>query len=155
MLSRIARAIHRFRALSLARDLRYRRPDGMKTSSLIVLLAAVTACGHKTAPHPVIDAGPSTPHDVHRIVYADHRHVVNLRVGDKLALPDDAAFDWRVDFEDKSSFTALADAGAATEYQSNRAGLYRMMVFGMPKCLAQEAGCGLSKRRWDVTANVQ
>ena len=75
-----------------------------------------TACHDRPAePLAVHDAGGSatqapqaTPHDVHHIVAEDHRRVIKLGVDEKIVLPNDPAFDWRVDFEDKGSFEPFA-----------------------------------------------
>jgi len=56
----------------------------------------------------------------------------------------------------RSLRVADTDAEAASEtYRVTKAGPFRMMVYGDPKCLKTDAKCGLSKRRWDVTVAVQ
>jgi hypothetical protein len=63
---------------------------------------------------------------------------------------------WRVDFEDKSAFARFTEADAGGEaYRVTKAGPFRIMVFGEPKCLATDSGCGVSKRRWDITLDVR
>ena len=109
----------------------------------------------ESAPQPL---QPAHRLEAHHIIERDHRHVVPLRVDDRVVLPNDPAFDWRVDFEDRSAFVRVADtdAEAASEtYRVTKAGPFRMMVYGDPKCLKTDAKCGLSKRRWDVTVAVQ
>ena len=119
----------------------------------------VGACEDKAiepGPIPVASSrGPAevAPHNIHRIIEADHRHVIQLVVEDEIVLPSDPAFDWRVEFEHAGGFLpAPLEGGIA--YRASKAGLFRMMVFGNPKCLTRDGGCGLSKRRWDVTAVV-
>jgi hypothetical protein len=97
-------------------------------------------------------------HEVHRILERDHRHVIPLRVDDELILPDDPAFDWRVDFEDPSGFERVTGASQNPRdesYRVTKAGPFRMMIYGDPKCLKTDPKCGTSKRRWDVTVAVQ
>jgi len=104
----------------------------------------------------------STQHDAtHVIVASDHRRMIVLRVDDRIQLPVDPGFNWRIELEDKSAFAryTAADAGFET-YTVTKAGLLRVMVFGDPKCPmkgdATDPACaGISKRRWDITFNVQ
>jgi len=146
--------------------------DPVRAVSLFAsLLFAVVAC-HGTASEPVAtsasaSASPSatvaTPPprtgsgpELHRIVFADHRHVVNLRVGDRIAIPIDPEIDWHVTFEDKSAFERVPDADAGSEvYRITKPGPLRVMAFGDPKCLkaskTDAKPCGVSRRRWDVT----
>jgi hypothetical protein len=133
-----------------------------------LLCLALAACDDKTsepaAPKasapaaPVPSAAPvdTGPPVLHRIVYADHRNVVPLRVGDGVVLPDEPQFDWRFDFEDKSAFTRVTDVDAGGEaYRVTKPTLLRIMVYADPKCMKVDSGCGLSKRRWDVTLAVK
>jgi len=128
-------------------------------SLAVAVLGALAACHpHQSEPRPVaVDASP-TPHDLHHIVEKDHRHTIYLRVADKIALPADTQFDWSIKFEDEHSFVLFTgDAGQGPDpaYRAEKSGVFRMMVFGDPKCAKQDGGCGLSKRRWDIIAQVQ
>ena len=129
---------------------------------LLALVAVASAACHSGPSEPLPPApapstresGDPTHAETYRIVQQDHRHVIPLRVDDRIALPDDPAFDWRIEFEDRSAFAAVADAGGAP-YRVTKAGPFRTMVYGDPKCLKTDAGCGLSYRRWDVTFSVK
>jgi hypothetical protein len=79
--------------------------------------------------------------------------MIPLHVDDRLTLPDDPAFDWRIDFEDKGAFTTVHDGDAGEAYRVVKTGPLRIMVYGDPKCLKNDGGCGLSKRRWDITVD--
>jgi hypothetical protein len=144
------------------------RPCPLELRFLVsmTLLAGTLAGCHDRPAEPVtvhdagapVAAGPASPHDVHHIIDADHRRVIHLAVDDKIVLPNDPVFDWHVDFEDKGSFvpfTGDAGQGATPTYRAAQAGLFRMMVYGDPKCLVHDGGCGISKRRWDITAEVR
>jgi hypothetical protein len=118
------------------------------------------------------DGGPSEPlkqtrersgdlpaevhHDSHRIIEADHRHILHLRTDDRVLAPNDPAFDWHIALEDPSAFARVSgDESAPEVYRLTKAGPYRIMVYGDPKCLKSDAACTLSKRRWDVTVDVR
>jgi hypothetical protein len=94
-------------------------------------------------------------HQTHHIIESDHRHVIPLRRDDRIVLPSDPAFDWHVELEDRSAFARVVGEDAGEAYRVTKAGPFRMMVFGEPKCLRNDGGCGLSRRRWDVTVTVQ
>jgi hypothetical protein len=129
-----------------------------------LVLVFVAAC-HGDAHNEPTPASPAasatTPtrpvgHQTHRIVFQDHRHVVPLRVDDLVLLPDDPAFEWKIEFEDKSAATQATDVDAGGEaYRVTKAGPVRVMVYGDPKaCMHSDAACTLSKRRWDITLAV-
>jgi hypothetical protein len=132
---------------------------------LAAVLSSVSACHGDTPSEPLPAAASaeepasSAPHvrEAHRIVFQDHRHILPLRVDDLLLLPDDAAFEWKIEFEDKSAAERATDAGAAGEaYRMTKPGPFRAMVFGDPKaCMHSDAACTISKRRWDITLAVK
>jgi len=136
-------------------------------AALLALFAApfpLVAChAGPSEPAPTIAAPDATPqaasprqHQAHRIIEQDHRHVVQLRVDDRIVLPVDPAFEWRVAFEDASAFARFTEADSGGEaYRLTKAGPWRLMVYGDPKCLKLDGGCGLSKRRWDVTIDAR
>lgn len=133
----------------------------MTTKALLafaLLFAGCHAGPSEPTPPQEAPAKPSGPkqQQVHRIIDKDHRHVVDMQVDDVFVLPADPAFDWRVDFEDKSAFARYTEGDAGGEaYRLTKAGPYRTMVYGDPKCLKLEAGCGISRRRWDITFAVK
>ena len=95
-------------------------------------------------------------HETHRILEGDHRHIVPLRVDDRIVLPVDSVFDWRVEFEDPSAFARFPDgATGGIAYRVTKAGPLRMRVFGDPVCRKADAACGTSRRQWDVTLDVK
>ena len=79
-----------------------------------------------------------------------------FRVDDLVLLPDDPAFEWKIEFEDKSAATQATDIDAGGEaYRVTKTGPVRVMVFGDPKvCMHSDAACTVSKRRWDITFAV-
>jgi hypothetical protein len=94
--------------------------------------------------------------ETHVVVQADHRNVIRMTVGDRIALPTDPELDWRAEFEDKNAFRPVAEGGASTAtFAIEKTGPLRVMVYGDPKCAKRDGGCGLSKRRWDVTLDVR
>ncbi len=123
--------------------------------ALASLVLAVSCQSKASEPAPE-RARASASHETHRIVEGDHRHVVQLARGDVFVLPSDPAFDWRIDLEDRSAFERVTTLDAGGEaYRLVKAGPFRVMVHGDPKCLRTDGPCGLSKRRWDVTFNVK
>jgi hypothetical protein len=132
---------------------------------------ASTASSSSTPP-PVAHAAPArtdtttasdagdTPdprhHVLHRIIEADHRQVIPLRLDDRIALPLDPTFDWRIDFENRSAFAPFNEEGGGPDvYRVTKAGPLRVMVYGEPKCMKSDAACTLSKRRWDIAFDVR
>ncbi len=122
----------------------------------LLSLALVVSCQSRASEPAPESTRASAAHETHRIIEGDHRHVVQLARDDLFVLPSDPAFDWRVDLEDRSAFERVTTAEAGAEaYRLVKAGPFRVMVHGDPKCLRTDGPCGLSKRRWDVTFNVK
>jgi hypothetical protein len=129
-----------------------RRP---RLEALLSLALAASCHSKASEPAPEITKA-SASHETHRIVESDHRHVVQLSRDDLFVLPSDPAFEWHVDLEDRSAFDRVTTVDAGGEaYRLVKAGPFRLMVHGDPKCLRTDGPCGLSKRRWDVTFNVK
>ena len=134
----------------------------VSVASVAFSLVLGPAC-HSSASEPIPEPSSATGdatgpqhHETHHIVEGDHRHILHLHVDDRVVLPDDPAFDWRVDFENKSAFARLTEPGSVRPaYRLVKAGPFRMMVYGDPKCVKGDSGCGISKRRWDVTVDVR
>jgi hypothetical protein len=124
-------------------------------SSASAAAAVASSASSTPAATPRAPSGPQT----HTIVFADHRHVVPLRVDDRFVIPSDPEIDWRAEFEDKSAFVRVTGVDAGAEvYRITKSGPLRAMFYGDPKCLKvtkPDSPCGLSKRRWDVTFSVQ
>jgi hypothetical protein len=132
------------------------RPDSGKMGGvfgrLIALVLVAAGCrATPDEPAPAATRPGARRPETHRVVERDHRHVIEMHEGDRIALPDDHDFDWRAELEDPSGFVR----DGADAYRLTKAGPFRMMFYGEPKCLRTDAGCGLSRRRWDVTVDVR
>jgi hypothetical protein len=94
---------------------------------------------------------------VHVIVFADHRSLVKLAVGDLLELPHEDAYEWHIKLEHEGYLEPAppSDAGVA-RYRAAQPGTVRTLVKGEPKiCLHSDAGCTIAKNSWAVTVQVE
>src|SRR6202034_1088429 len=66
--------------------------------------AASSASGSPSAAssEPATSTPAPTGPETHAVVFADHRHVVQLRVDDRFVIPSDPEIDWRAEVHGKS-----------------------------------------------------
>jgi hypothetical protein len=127
-------------------------PDASEPGSAKAASPPMSSAASNTPTSPAPSNEAAAPQS-HRIVQKDHRSVVNLHVGDTILAPDDPAFAWKIELENKSAFVHVKDADES--YRITKPGALRIMVFGNPKaCMNTDAACTISRRRWDVTLAV-
>jgi hypothetical protein len=87
---------------------------------------------------------------VHAIRESDHLHQLEVSIGDVIAAPADATFDWRL--EERG---ALFQPYGPLRMRAAAAGDTQLVARGDPKCRKSDGGCGISTREWTVFVRVR